>query len=93
MRRTLKLQKPKLNFTLVLMTLSLTACSPKFYLNDRQTVLEEEAAGEWPDFERSLLEKSKAQGPTPFVKTENSTKRNRLYQVLNGEMTTQTKSN
>jgi hypothetical protein len=93
MRTTLRLQKHQLTFTFILISVSLAACSPKFYLNDRQTVLEEEAAGEWPDFEKALLERSKATGPTPFVKTENSTKRNKLYQVLNGEMTNQSKSN
>ena len=71
----------------------LFACSPKVYLIDRQTVLEDEAAGEWPDFEKELIEKLKAQGPTPFVKTENSIKKERLYQVLNGELTSQAQLN
>lgn len=68
--------------------IGLSSCSPKVYLVDRQTVLEDEAAGDWPNFERALLEKSKAQGPTPFVKGKNSAQKERLYRVLNGEMVT-----
>lgn len=67
--------------------LVLSACSPKVYLIDRQTVLEDEAAGEWPKFENDLLDKAKAKGPTPFAKTENNERKERLYNVLNGEMT------
>lgn len=76
-------------FCLALLWILGAACSPKVYLVDRQTVLEDEAAGEWPDFEKELLDKSKAPGPTPFSKTENSAQKNRLFQVLNGEMTSQ----
>lgn len=62
-------------------------CSPKVYLIDRHTVMEEEAAGEWPDFEKSLLETSSKMAPTPFKKTEISGDQKKLYQVLNGELT------
>lgn len=73
-----------------LTALGISGCSPKIYLIDRQTVLEDEAAGEWPDFEKEMIEKSKAQGPTPFVKTANNAKKERLYNVLSGELTSQT---
>ena len=63
-------------------------CSPKIYLVDRQTVLEDEAAGEWPEFEKEILAKAKAQGPTPFPQSQDSERKDRLYQVLNGELTT-----
>src|SRR5437868_5580702 len=63
-----------------------SGCSPKIYLVDRQTVLEEEAAGEWPEFEKDLLEKSKSERPSLLPKTTTSTKDNRPYHVLNGEV-------
>ncbi len=66
---------------------SFTRCSPKIYLIDRQTVMEDEAAGEWPDFEKDLLDKSKALGPIPFAKTANTARKDHLYRVLNGELT------
>lgn len=62
------------------------ACVPKVYVIDRQTVLEDEAAGEWPEFERELLKKSKSHGPTPFSKVPTSKNRERLYNVLNGSL-------
>lgn len=67
----------------------LVGCSPKVYLIDRQTVLEEEAAGEWPEFEKELATKSKSEGPIPFPKTEVSAKNSRLYNILNGEVASQ----
>ena len=66
----------------------LGACAPKVYVIDRQTILEDEAAGEWPDFEREILKKSKAHGPTPFSKVPMSKKRESLYNVLNGSLVT-----
>ena len=64
----------------------LLACSPKVYLIDRQTVLEEEAAGEWPDFEKLLIEKATKKGPTPFAKSDVQANQSRIYNVLNGEL-------
>lgn len=64
--------------------LVLSGCAPKVYVIDRQTVLEEEAAGHWPDFEKELLKKAKAAGPTLFSETPMSARRARLYNVLNG---------
>lgn len=68
------------------LNLLLGACSPKVYVIDRQTVLEEEAAGEWPEFEKSLLEQAADYQPTPFPKTAISQGRNRLYNVINGQL-------
>jgi hypothetical protein len=67
---------------------SASSCSPKVYLVDRQTVLEEEAAGEWPEFERALLDRSVSEGPVEFPKasTAASGRRARLYNLLNGEV-------
>ena len=64
-----------------------SSCTAKIYVQDRHTILEEEAAGEWPGFEREIVDKSKEQGPTALQKTETGEKKKRLYNVLNGEMT------
>lgn len=64
-----------------------TACSPKIYVIDRQTVLEQEAAGQWPQFEKDLVNRLKAQGPTPLQQVPINAQRARLYNVLNGELT------
>ena len=67
--------------------LLLGACAPKIYVVDRQTVLEEEAAGRWPQFEQELLDHSRGKGPTAFSSVPMSSRRARLYNVLNGPMT------
>jgi hypothetical protein len=67
-------------------TFLLMACAPKIYIIDRQTVLEQEAAGEWPQFEKEIVAKSLASGPTAFPKVPVTTAKKRLYQVLNGEL-------
>jgi hypothetical protein len=61
-------------------------CTPKVYVIDRQTVLEDEAAGEWPQFEKDLSPKSAARSPTPFSKTKTTAHKAKLYNILNGEL-------
>lgn len=76
-----------------------TACAPKIYVTDRQTVLEEEAAGDWPQFEKELIEKSQARGPAPFGQVRNqmrgkNARQSRIFNVLNGDLVdAQSKSN
>ena len=62
------------------------ACSPKVYVIDNQTVLEEEAAGQWPQFEKQIIDKAKAKGATPISQVPSDAHRERLYNVMNGEM-------
>ena len=71
--------------------LAFNACTAKIYVQDRHTIMEEEAAGEWPDFEKEIVDKSKEEGPTALQKTDISEKKKRLYNVLNGEMTPRVK--
>lgn len=66
---------------------ALTSCTAKVYVIDRHTIMEDEAAGEWPNFEKDLLTNAKEMGPMPFSKTELSARKGRLYNVLNGELT------
>ncbi len=72
---------------LSLATLAATGCSPKIYVIDRQTVLEEEAAGEWPQFEKAIMQKSATGEATPFETVPVNARKRRLYNVLNGELT------
>ncbi|MBI3535573.1 MAG: hypothetical protein HY072_08845 [Deltaproteobacteria bacterium] len=70
----------------LLVSLLFLSCSLKIYVPDRHTIMEDEAAGEWPDFEKEILDKSKAQGPMAFQKTEINLAKKRLYNILNGEL-------
>ncbi len=72
---------------LSLATLAATACSPKIYVIDRQTVLEEEAAGEWPQFEKALMQKTATGEATPYETVPVNARKRRLYNVLNGQLT------
>lgn len=65
---------------------SLMACAPKLYVIDRHTIMEQEAAGDWPNFEDAVLKKSKKPGVTFLQKDSSSTKKKRVLNILNGEM-------
>lgn len=58
-------------------------CSIKLYKVDQQTVLEDEAAGEWPEFEKEILSKAQSGVPTPFPTVAASARKARLFNVLN----------
>lgn len=64
----------------------LSGCAPKIYIIDRQTVLEQEAAGHWPEFEKEMFEKGVANGPTPFGKAQDDSRRAKLLTILNGDL-------
>lgn len=64
----------------------LFSCAPKIYVIDRQSVFEQESAGEWPQFEQEIISKSISTGPTPFAKVPVTQKEARVYKVLNGEL-------
>ncbi len=74
---------------IILGLLLLSGCAPKIYVVDRQSVFEQESAGDWPPYENKILSSSIANGPTPFAKVELTEKNARLYKVLNGELVAQ----
>lgn len=66
--------------------LGCASCAPKIYVVDRQSVFEQESAGDWPQFEKEVLNTSVSEGPTPFAKVPITEKKARLFKVLNGEL-------
>lgn len=60
-------------------------CAPTIHVVDRHTVLEDEAAGEWPDFEKQLKTGSTQPLPVPFSKSAVNARKKRLYNVLDAE--------
>ncbi len=71
---------------LVLLLLSVSSCaSVEIYQVSRQTVMEEEAMGEWPDFEKLFQSKKLSTGPQFLPETKNTKKIQRLMNVLPGE--------
>ena len=79
----------KIKFLMLTVIGMATACAPKIYVIDRQTVFEQESAGDWPQFEKQLTEKSVARGPTDFGLIPMTQKKAKLYKVLNGELIAQ----
>jgi len=70
-----------------LLGLFFTACAtPQIYIIDRQTVMEAEAGGEWPEAETQMTKVSQKAGPTFFAKTLDKNKNRKLQNVLNGEL-------
>ena len=64
------------------------ACTAKVYMNDRHTIMEDEAAGEWPELDKNILNRTEETGPTALQNVPNNSKKKRLYNVLNGEPVT-----
>ncbi len=59
--------------------------SVEVVLIDRHTVMESEAAGEWPQVEKRLhLNK----GPIPLHDVNDSKREDRAFKILNGEFST-----
>lgn len=75
--------------TVLITTLSVGCISVKAPpLIDRHTVMESEAAGEWPELEKRFQDKALSEGPTAFPKEPQSKRKQRVYRVLNGDLTT-----
>ena len=72
---------------LVLFLLSLGGCVslPDVYLIDRHTVMEAEAAGEWPELENRFREQSPKLGPTNLTTEPNNARHERAFRVVNSE--------
>lgn len=73
-------------FAVATAALCLAGCAPKIYVIDRQTVLEQDAAGEWPDFEKLALRDSIQTTATALATTPPSASRQRLFRLLNGSV-------
>ena len=58
---------------------------PDVYLIDRHTVMEEEASGQWPVLEQRIVEQGLNKGPTAFPELKDDPRKQRAFQVLNGE--------
>ncbi len=61
-------------------------CSPKVYVMDRQTVLEEEASGNWPELESQFLQSSMSSEPVEYVDGNDSSWRKKVTGVLPQEV-------
>ena len=63
------------------------SCAPKFVFVDRPTIMEEVAAGEWPDLEANLLKRSTKKTASLVPKEKQDPENQESFQVLKGEFT------
>lgn len=77
-------------YSTLLFSLTLFGCVslPDVYLIDRHTVMEAEASGEWPQLDQRFRQEAIKPGPTNLEKEGSNQRKDRVYQVLNGEFTT-----
>lgn len=71
-------------FVLIL-PLFAVACAPKVYVIDRTTILEEAAAGSWPDLEGKWKKSQTKKSPQAFHSNDSSAKQKRLTRVLEAD--------
>lgn len=78
----------KNSLALIFLYLScLSACVPNVYLIDRPTLMEEEAAGDWPDLGQTLEKKEVSKHPVPLTPQQMKRKDERVTQTLLGDIT------
>lgn len=70
---------------LALALTGLAACSPSVYLIDRPTVLEVQAAGDWPELDRVLLETAVDSGPAALEQTSEPPEARALLHMTHGD--------
>ncbi len=72
-------------FFLVLCGLSLTACVPDIYLIDRQTVLELEASGQWPELDQKYKDMALRSGPTALETTRDNVENRQIFSMTHDD--------
>jgi len=75
----------KIMITLGVLSLSACVSLPDVYLVDRHTVMESEASGEWPELEQRFTKQSLSKGPVNLAKEPSERRRDRAFNMLNGE--------
>lgn len=72
---------------LIIMGYSLfsVSCVPDVYLIDRQTVLEQQASGQWLELDKVLYEKALNKGPNSVKKTKNPIEDRVIYKMTHSD--------
>ncbi len=74
-----------LGMGLILSGLSLTACVPDIYLIDRQTVLELEASGQWPELDQKYKDMALRSGPTALESTRDNVENRQIFSMTHDD--------
>ncbi|MBF0314049.1 MAG: hypothetical protein HQK50_03315 [Oligoflexia bacterium] len=65
---------------------AVTSCAPTIYFVDRQTLMESEAAADWPEFEASAESRLLHKGPSTLAPQKESMKGKKFNRLLNGDL-------
>jgi hypothetical protein len=78
-----------LQFSALLLMFFSLACSPKVVVLDRQTILEAEATGAFPNLEKSLQGRALQYGPKMVSRNQLQQKETptKAHRILNGDLT------
>lgn len=66
-------------------TLFCSACVPDIYLIDRQTVLELEASGQWPELDQKYKDAALKPGPMALEKTRDSIESRQIFSMTHDD--------
>ncbi len=67
------------------MSLATTACIPDIYLIDRQTVLELEASGQWPELDQKYKDAALKPGPSALEKTRATIESRQIFSMTHDD--------
>lgn len=70
---------------LLISSVGMMACVPDLYLIDRQTVLELEASGQWPELDRKYKEMAVRSGPAPLESTRDTVESRRIFSMTHDD--------
>ena len=70
---------------LLMLTGLMTACVPDIYLIDRQTVLEIQASGEWPELDQKYRDAAFKSGPAALEKTRDAVNSREIFTMTHDD--------
>lgn len=73
-----------ISFALLLTSGCLTIEKPVFI--DKQTMMEEDAGGDWPEFEKKYHSELLKKNPEAFDQVDDSKRKKRMYRILNSDL-------
>lgn len=62
-----------------------SACVPDIYLIDRQTVLELEASGQWPELDQKYKDMALRSGPTALESTRDTVENRQIFSMTHDD--------
>jgi hypothetical protein len=78
-----------MKLSLITIVVALTACNPELYLIDRQTILELEASGDWPELDQKFKQEALRTGAVPLETTDDKAESRKVFSMTHGDQINQ----